>query len=116
MIFFCVTEHWKEHGMKKHSFRSAVAVALIVFFAVASPVSADILNPDPERAQHASAGEIAGDLLIIRPIMLGITFIGTGMWVASAPFTLMGQNFGRAAEVMFIDPAMYTFGYPLGSY
>ena len=102
--------------MKKNYFRSAVATVLVLFFAAASPVNGGMLKPDAERAQHATAGEIVGDLLIIRPIMLGITFIGTGLWIVSAPFTLMGQNFTRSAEVLFIEPSMYTFGYPLGSY
>lgn len=88
----------------------------MLFFVAASPASGGMLKPDAERAQHASAGEVIGDLLIIRPIMLGITFIGTGLWIVSAPFTLMGQNFRRAGEVLFIEPSMYTFGYPLGSY
>jgi hypothetical protein len=102
--------------MKKNYFRSAVAAVLVLLFAAASPVSGGVLEPDCERSQHATAGEIVGDLLIIRPITLAITFVGTGFWIASAPFTLIGGNFRRAGEVMFIEPAMYTFGYPLGSY
>jgi hypothetical protein len=92
------------------------AAVLVMCFMLVSPASGGMLKPDAERAQHASAGEIVGDLLVIRPIMLGITFIGTGLWIVSAPFTLMGQNFRRSGEVLFIEPAMYTFGYPLGSY
>jgi len=102
--------------MQKNNFRSAVAAVLVLFFAAAAPVSGGMLEPDAERAKNASAGEIIGDLFVIRPITLAMTFIGTGLWIASAPFTLMGENFRRSGEVLFIEPAMYTFGYPLGSY
>ena len=102
--------------MKKNYFRSAVAAMLVLFFVAASPASGGMLKPDAERAKNATATEIIGDLFIIRPITLTMTFIGTGLWIVSAPFTLMGENFRRSGEVLFIEPAMYTFGYPLGSY
>ncbi len=102
--------------MKKGYFRSAVAAVLVLVFVSASPASAGWLEPDAERAKDANAGEIVGDLLVIRPVTLAMTFIGTGLWIVSAPFTIMGENFRRSGEVLFIEPAMYTFGYPLGSY
>ena len=102
--------------MKKYSIRSVTAVVLVVCFVLASPVYGRMLDPDAERAQKASAGEIAGDILLIRPIMLGITIIGAGVFIVTSPFTLIGQNFTHSAKVMVGDPAMYTFGYPLGSY
>ncbi len=102
--------------MKKFFFRSAMAAALVLFFTATSPVSADILSPDVERSQHATAGEIAGDFCIIRPIGLMVTIIGTGLFIVTAPCTLLGQNIGRSAEVFVVEPAIATFAYPLGSY
>jgi len=100
----------------KKNFRSAVAAVLVLVFVAASPASAGMLEPDAERAKNATAGEIIGDLFVIRPVTLAMTFVGTGLWIVSAPFTIMGENFRRSGEVLFIEPAMYTFGYPLGSY
>jgi len=102
--------------MKKYFIRSVTAVVLVVCFLAASPVYGGMLDPDAERAQQASAGEIAGDFLLIRPIMLGITVIGAGVFIVTSPFTLIGRNFTRSAKVMVGEPATYTFGYPLGSY
>lgn len=102
--------------MKKHPIRTVTAAVLVMCFMLVSPASGGMLEPDCERAQHASAGEIACDLILIRPIMLGITVIGTGLFIVTAPFTLIGRNFTHSAEVMVADPAVYTFGYPLGSY
>jgi hypothetical protein len=102
--------------MKKYSIRNVTAVVLVLFFVLASPVCAGMLEPNAENAQNASAGEIVADFLLIRPTMLVITTIGAGALIVSSPFTLIGGNWTRSAEVLFIDPAMYTFGYPLGSY
>ena len=102
--------------MKKGRAWFMIIVAAFMVAWASSQTCAEALNPDPERAKTASAGEIAGDLLVIRPLTLGATFIGAGLLVITSPLTLMGQNFTRSAEVLFIEPAMYTFGYPLGSY
>jgi hypothetical protein len=102
--------------MKKYFIRYVVAVVLVVCFLAASPVYGRMLEPDAERAQSASAGEIVGDFLLIRPIMLGATIIGAGVFIVSSPFTLIGRNFTQSAKVLVAEPAMCTFGYPLGSY
>jgi hypothetical protein len=93
-----------------------MAVVLVLCVSWFSPVYGGMLDPDAKRAQKASAGEIAGDFLLIRPIMLGITVIGAGVFIVTSPFTLIGRNFTRSAKVLVGEPAMYTFGYPLGSY
>ena len=102
--------------MKKYFIRSVTVVVLVVCFMWVSPVCGGMLEPNAENAQNASAGEIAADFLLIRPIMLGITVIGAGVFIVTSPFTLIGRNFTRSAKVMVGEPAMYTFGYPLGSY
>lgn len=102
--------------MKKKMLLFVYFVIIFYFTVLESPLSAEVLAPNADKAQQASAGEIAGDLLIIRPVCLGLTVIGAGVLIVAAPFTLAGQNFRRSAEVLFIEPAMYTFGYPLGSY
>jgi hypothetical protein len=95
---------------------SLAAILLAACFLFASPVYSGILEPDANKAQHASAGQIAGDLLLIRPVTLGLTIIGTGLFIVTSPFTLAGGNFTHSAEVFVVEPATYTFGYPLGSY
>jgi len=102
--------------MKKNFFRAAVAAVLALVFTTASPVYADLLNPDPERSQYASAGEIAGDFLIIRPATFTAMVVGAGFFAVTSPFTLLSRNIDRSAEVFVVRPALYTFRYPIGSY
>ena len=63
--------------MKHRTIRTVTVALLVSVFISVSPAYGGLLQPDAERAQHASAGAIAGDLLIIRPVTLGATFIGS---------------------------------------
>ena len=69
-----------------------------------------------EKAEEASATAIVADAVFIRPFWLTCTVLGTGLFVLTSPFTLIGKNLGHSAEVFVAEPAINTFGYPLGSY
>ena len=69
-----------------------------------------------EKAEEASATAIVADAVFIRPFWLTCTVLGTGLFVLTSPFTLIGKNIGHSAEVLVAEPAINTFGYPLGSY
>ncbi len=74
-------------------------------------------EPSEWRAKNNStAAEITVDLLLIRPVCFAGTVIGTGCFILTLPFTLIGQNAGHAAEKLVIEPGKYTFTYPLGAY
>ena len=64
--------------MKKHAIWFLTAGTLLLLIALALPARAGMLAPDAQRAKQASAAEIVGDLVIIRPITLGFTFLGAG--------------------------------------
>lgn len=57
---------------------------------------------------------MAGDLLIARPLLLATTAVGTGLFLASLPFSILGGNVEEAADTLVIDPAWLTFGRCLG--
>ena len=56
-----------------------------------------------------SAAAMAFDGLIVRPLTLVATAIGTVIWVATLPFSVLGGNAGEAAEVLVLTPAKATF-------
>ena len=56
-----------------------------------------------------SAAAMVFDGLLIRPLTLVATAIGTVIWVATLPFSLLGGNAGEAAEVLVLTPAKATF-------
>ncbi len=57
---------------------------------------------------------MAGDLLLARPILAGITLVGTGLFVATLPFSAAGGNVREAATVLVKGPAEQAFVRCLG--
>ncbi len=64
--------------------------------------------------EKPGALSMAGDAVIVRPVMAGVTAIGSLLFVISLPFTLMGGNVGEAAETLVAGPAKTTFVRCLG--
>ena len=73
-------------------------------------------KPCCEKAEEASAAAMFADAVFIRPFWLTCTVLGTGLFVLTSPFTLISRNIGHSAKVFVAEPAINTFGYPLGSY
>ncbi len=64
--------------------------------------------------QKPSAIEMGADLIIARPVQLLATAVGTVVFVASLPFTLLGNNVGQAGKTLVAGPAKATFARCLG--
>jgi len=61
-----------------------------------------------------NAGEILIDMLIMRPVMLVGTVLGTAAFIVSFPFSALGGNVPDSAQTLVVEPAQYTFLRPLG--
>ena len=66
--------------------------------------------PDDE----PSAGEMAADLVVARPIGLLATVAGSAAFVISLPFSALGGNVPEAANALVVGPAKSTFVRCLG--
>lgn len=77
-----------------------VLSAMLVF---ALPTHAEEIQETP------SAAAMVFDGLIVRPITLVATAVGTVLWVATLPFSLLGGNAGDAGETLVLEPAAATF-------
>lgn len=81
-----------------------------------------LLAADPAAADERYVGEppsaaaMGADLLLVRPLSLVATVAGTGLFIASLPFSLLGRNVGDAGEQLVLRPAEYTFARPLGDF
>lgn len=87
-----------------------VAAGLVVAQPVAAAGAADY-EPAPP-----SAAAMAVDLLLVRPLGLVATVVGTGLFVASLPFSLLGMNTDEAFVRLVGQPAEFTFLRPLGDF
>lgn len=62
-----------------------------------------------------SAIEMAADLVIVRPVSLVATVLGTGLFVLQLPLALIqGEKPSDPARKLILEPARYTFTRPLG--
>jgi hypothetical protein len=83
--------------------------ALVFFHFVAIAPAREHLEDLDEKG-----GFMAGDLLVVRPLGIVATAVGSVIYVISLPFSLAGGNEEEARQKLVVDPATYTFKRPLG--
>ncbi|HEY9032534.1 MAG TPA: hypothetical protein VIN71_01215 [Pseudomonadales bacterium] len=64
--------------------------------------------------EKPSALAMTGDLLLVRPTMLAVTVVGSGIWLLGLPFSLMGGNALESGNALVVQPAKTTFVRCLG--
>ncbi len=60
--------------------------------------------------------DITADVLLVRPISLAATVVGTAVFIVSLPFTIPSGSVGAAADTLVAQPFKYTFARPVGNY
>lgn len=66
--------------------------------------------------EDPSAGLMAADLVLARPLGIASTALGCVIFVASLPFSLPGGNTGKVFKTAVVKPAAFTFKRPLGEF
>ena len=80
---------------------------------VTAPVRAgDTLNGGPPPSGEA----MAVDLMMVRPVGVVATVLGTGFFIISLPFSILGGNVDDAGRNLVLKPAKSTFIRPLGEF
>lgn len=101
-------------------FRTSAAVLALTTGLMALPAQAETVQQqntsgDPTYTVNAPSGfAMAGDLLIARPLLIGATAIGAGLFVVSLPFSALGGNVGAAGKALVVDPGKEAFVRCLG--
>jgi len=67
-----------------------------------------------ELENDAPAEAMIGDLILMRPLGIGATVVGTAFFIVSLPFSALGRNADTAWDKMVADPFNFTFARPLG--
>jgi hypothetical protein len=57
---------------------------------------------------------MAADLVVMRPLGLVGTVLGTGIYIVALPFNALTLNFKDPARRLILEPAKYTFTRKLG--
>jgi len=71
-------------------------------------------HEDHATRYRPTAEEMIVDGLIYRPLGLAGTIVGTGVFIVTLPFSLLGGNVDDAAERLVVEPAKNTFTRCLG--
>jgi hypothetical protein len=87
--------------------------AVLVFTWAASPALA--AEKKYITGEDRNAVSMIFDLVLLRPLGLAATAVGTAFFVVSLPFSVLGGNTGEAAKKLVVAPAKYTFTRPLGA-
>lgn len=85
---------------------AAMALTLVSPWSIASGVGT--VEEDP------SALAMGTDLLLVRPVMLATTVVGSAVWLVSLPFSALGGNAMQAADTLVVGPGKSTFVRCLG--
>lgn len=92
--------------------RAFVASVVALSLVVANPA----LAAGNDDASTPSAAAMTFDAVVVRPMSLVATVAGTGLFIVSLPFSLLGHNTDKAGERLVAEPAKYTFTRPLGDF
>ena len=95
----------------KKSLIIAMIAAMIIM-----PLATSALAAEYWEAEDPSGGEMMFDFVVLRPVGLVATAIGSVFFVVSSPFAALGDNIDTAKEKLVKDPAAYTFKRPLGQF
>ena len=93
--------------------RQATAILAGVLLS-ASVLAADRSYGYQEEVNNPGFYAMTGDLLIARPLLLGVTAIGTAAFVVSLPFTALAGNTREAGQELVVRPGRETFVRCLG--
>jgi len=82
--------------------------SLLAMTVVASPAFSKKLDERP------SPLAMVADALLVRPVLLGTTIVGTGLYALTLPLTLIGGNAEEVGEQFVVVPFKATFVRCLG--
>lgn len=98
----------KSKSVSKIKSRLVIAASLLAMSVVSTPAIAKKLDERP------STMSMVADAVLVRPVLLGTTVVGTGLYVLTLPFSLIGGNAEEAGRQFVVVPFKATFVRCLG--
>ena len=99
---------------KRHKLTVMILIASITLFLCQGPMV--LAQERIKELDDDKAGYMMGDLVVMRPLGIAATVVGSVFYVLSLPFSLAGGNEPEARQKLVNDPAGYTFKRPLGDF
>ena len=83
---------------------------------IAVPFATSALAEEYFETKEPGGGSMIYDMVVVRPIGIVATAVGSVFWLITLPFSASGDNVDTAPEKLVKDPAAYTFKRPLGEF
>jgi hypothetical protein len=99
------------------AFKRHWVVVVLISLLLAGPVGAAMTYTSqyPER-EKPTGGEMMWDALVLRPVGIVATGVGSIVWLVSYPFAYLGGNTDESTEALVQAPFGWTFERPLGEF
>jgi hypothetical protein len=110
----CGISNLKEGAMKKNANPSIIIVMIAMLVLI--PFGSVTLAEEYFEADEPEGGEMIYDALIVRPVGMIATAVGSIFFVLTLPFSAAGDNVDTASEKLVKSPARFTFQRPLGEF
>ncbi len=96
--------------------RRRLLCGIVVGLLVLIPLGTVVYAENPVAVEERTAEGMAADLVILRPLGLVSTVLGSCVHVVGLIFSGPGGNAGESAQLLVKDPAKFTFARPLGDF
>jgi hypothetical protein len=93
-------------------------LVLMLFITLSMPLSVlpkAAYASDRQTASPSGAAMFV-DGLVIRPLGVAATLLGSAIFIVTLPFSALGGNVGQARQALIDEPAIMTFKRPLGQF
>ncbi|MBW2573910.1 MAG: hypothetical protein JRC56_04655 [Deltaproteobacteria bacterium] len=91
-------------------------ILLLIAAMIFIPFGTSALAQSKTMDNNVSAEAMTADLLVIRPLGIVATVVGSAIFIVSLPFSALGGNTKTACRKLVQDPAKFTFKRPLGDF
>jgi hypothetical protein len=97
--------------MYKCKNKSLVLIIISVFL-LTTAITPAFAQPENQNSKPTAVAMVC-DLVLLRPLGIVATILGTALFIISIPFTA-GRNIEYTKQKFVVEPAKYTFQRPLG--
>ncbi|ADE14564.1 conserved hypothetical protein [Nitrosococcus halophilus Nc 4] len=106
---------------QKRKMPTLVLIIILVLTIIGSPAFSQEKEPQNTEEPRWTAPEALTEVLILRPVGLVGTIVGTAVFIGISPLTALAsiadrEAFKVTAQTLVVAPAEFTFKRPLGHY
>jgi len=99
-----------------HKIRKQSMILLLIAAMIFIPFGTSALAQSKTMDNNVSAEAMTADILVVRPLGIVATVVGSAIFIVSLPFSALGGNTKTACRKLVQDPAKFTFKRPLGDF